>query len=202
MYEIFAGKFSCWKIFEGSTSYENILTRKFYNIAFVIAYIARAGRKSTEKVIAMEVFRKLMLYSRLPRQRVVGVQKRARKRFRSIPCRCERGTIIGHLPRKASWVYGVCCFCDGEVATVECTVTGRRKYSAAWPGARRTWSPLLSTFQGNAYAPRRFRKPVAWPNVVSDRHYWTSYKVAWASNANTWNGAHYNLHRNVLNYLL
>ena len=22
------------------------------------------------------------------------------------------------------------CFCDGEVATIECTVTGRRKYSA------------------------------------------------------------------------
>jgi len=30
-------KFSCWKFFVGSTSYENILTRKFYNIVFEVA---------------------------------------------------------------------------------------------------------------------------------------------------------------------
>ena len=40
---------------------------------------------------------------------------------------------------------------------------------------------LLSTFQGNAYVTRRFRMPVAWPKVVSDRHYLISYKVATVS---------------------
>ena len=70
-------------------------------------------------------------------QRVIGVRKRAQKRFRSICCGCERGTVIGGLPQKALRVCGVRCFCDGEVATVECTVTGRRKYSADLAHARR-----------------------------------------------------------------
>ena len=56
-------------------------------------------------------------------------------------------------------------FCDGEEATIECTVTGRRKYSADL-----AQGGLLSSFQDNAYGTRRFRKPVAWPKVVSDRH--------------------------------
>ena len=52
-------------------------------------------------------------------------------------------------------------------------VTGRcyRMYSKSaqeilsWPGTRRTWSSLLSSFQGNAYGTCRFRKPVAWSKV-------------------------------------
>ena len=39
--------------------------------------------------------------------RGVGVRKRAWKRFWSICCGCEKGTIIGHLPRKLSWVFAV-----------------------------------------------------------------------------------------------
>ena len=35
-WEIFVGKIFVLKIFRGSASYENILTQKFYNIAFVI----------------------------------------------------------------------------------------------------------------------------------------------------------------------
>ena len=71
-------------------------------------------------------------------RKVIGVQKRAQKSFRSICCGCERGTVIGRLPRKASWVCSVRCFCEGEVATVEFIVTGHRKYSADLAHARRT----------------------------------------------------------------
>ena len=41
----------------------------------------------------------------------------------------KKGTITGHLPRKVSRGC-VRCSCDGEEATIECTVTGRRKHSA------------------------------------------------------------------------
>ena len=61
---------------------------------------------------------------------VVGkslVCKRARKRFRSIRCDCEKGTVIRYLPRKVSRVRSVFLRRGG---TIECTVTGRRKYSA------------------------------------------------------------------------
>jgi len=60
------------------------------------------------------------------------------------------------------------CSCDEE-GTIECTVTG----GISWPGTRRTWCSLLSTFQGNAYGTRRFRKSIAWPKVVSNGHCWT-----------------------------
>ena len=95
------------------------------------------------------------------------MRKRARNRFRSIHCGCEKGTIIGHLPRKVSRVCSL--LCDREVATIECTVREREKYSTdlAQGGLE------LSTFQSNAYrnGTSRFRKPVDWTKVVSDRRY-------------------------------
>ena len=49
-----------------------------------------------------------------------------------------------------------------------------------WSGTRPTWSSLAHWWwYMEAYACNlRFRKPVAWPKVVSDRHNWTSYTVA------------------------
>ena len=40
---------------------------------------------------------------------------------------CEKGTMIGHLPRKVSQV---CFLFLRREGTIECTVTGCRKYSA------------------------------------------------------------------------
>ena len=140
-----------------------------------------------------------MLYSRLPRTwwsmgdggwRVVGVRKRARKCFWSIRCGYERGAIIGHLPRKVSRL--CLLFLQRGDSCYRMYSHRRRKYSPDLPQGGLEVPCMLSTFQGNAYATRRFRKPVAWPEVVSDRHYWTSYK-----DTSTWNGAHYNSHRNV-----
>ena len=60
-------------------------------------------------------------------------------------------------------------FCDGEVATIECTVTGHRKYSAdlAQGGLE---VPTLY-FSGQRLWNPQVQKPIDWPKVVSDRHY-------------------------------
>ena len=93
-------------------------------------------------------------------------EREAQKCFRSIRCGCEKGTIIRHLPRKVSWV---CSLFLPRRGTIECTVTGRRKYSADL--AQGGLEVPCSAFQGNTYGTHRFRESVAWPKVVSDRHY-------------------------------
>ena len=50
---------------------------------------------------------------------LVHVRKIARKRFRSINCGCERGIVIGQLPRKLS---RVCSLFLQRGGTIECTV--------------------------------------------------------------------------------
>ena len=42
----------------------------------------------------------------------------------------KEGTIIGHLPRKLSWV---CSLFLRRGGAIKCTVTGRRRYSADLP---------------------------------------------------------------------
>ena len=58
------------------------------------------------------------------------MRKRPRKRFRSIHCGCDKGTITGHLACKVSRVCSLFLRWGG---TIECTVTGCRKYSAHPP---------------------------------------------------------------------
>ena len=76
-YDIFVGNVFVLKIFVGSMSYKHILTRKFYKITFVMAFVqhmhlrilkqARAGVKSGRTYGESNYHvRKELLYSRLP----------------------------------------------------------------------------------------------------------------------------------------
>ena len=117
LYEIFVGKFSCWKFFVGSTAYENILTRKFLqrnqlsrNTWDIRRSKLEHGEERTERVTSMEelferncciwgyhVYKEVWWMAIGLRWRVVGVRNRSWKCFR---CSCEKATIIGHLARK------------------------------------------------------------------------------------------------------
>ena len=96
-------KFLCWKIFIGSTSYENISTRKFYNI--------EVGKN----VLPWKSFSKEIAFAA-----TTYIKKYGRRRLERRWCICERepkissnwytvavknkGTIVEHLPQKLSRV--------------------------------------------------------------------------------------------------
>ena len=127
----------------------------YFLIVFRVAHgCARAGVKSGktcgESNCYGRVFRKQLLCLRYHLHKEVymgggglerhGVRKSAWKHFWSICCDCEIGTIIGHLPWKLSQV---CSLFLQQGGTIECTVTGCRKYSADMHGSRWTWRKFL-----------------------------------------------------------
>ena len=93
------------------------------------------GKKHTETVTAMEEFferncciRDYHVYKEVWEAAVESRRfcERAQKRFQSTHCGCEKGTIIGYLSRKVSRVCSL--FSVRRGGTIECTVTGRKKY--------------------------------------------------------------------------
>ena len=207
-YKIFVGKIFVLKNFRRVD-----VLQKYFNMKIVqhsvCNSLARAGGKRTKKVTAMEEF--------FERKCIQGyhVYKEVWEAAESCWCAKESPKMF---PIDTLWLwkrnYHRTFASKGTTGVFAVFATGGsycRMYSNraqeifSSPGIRPTWSSLLSTFQGNAYATRTFRKPVAWPKVVSDRHYWTSYKIRKSEHRTRTRGMalnYYNLHHNVLNYLL